>query len=639
MVASGFNPKTCEDAYNANDASELRALAYLVSKLCATDKSASSESSSDMNSRLSADEVQQQWEEEMEALESIFGTSSDDANAFTKDRSRGTISIKIKNNLHPDAFFELGIPEASQYPNELPAMWVKCPSLPAYIRLGILRALALEAGKNLGAPMVYSLVCWLEETFDELVEKPPSLISLAVGRGVQDMVSDESDQKTRKGKAQPNSTTVAETVLGGAISLSSGGTGYQGEKGSGGRKKQSKFSHVKDDKSFGEMLQKEYQAHTSTQDYQRMLKFRQKLPSYQFRDKIISTVQSSQVIIICGETGCGKSTQTGQFILESQLSSGLGGSCNIICTQPRRISATSLAERVAAERAEDLGVTIGYTIRGETIRSDKTRLSFCTTGILLRMLQGDPSLQGVSHVIVDEVHERSVDSDFLLVILKDLLLKRPDFRLILMSATIDSETFAKYFRGAPVLEIPGFTHPVTDVYLEDILVKTGFVPEPRLRNRAGGVLKPLANVAANAEDEEKEKKEDGEIEGRNVKREDGLKSEYEKLRLDPRALNWLMKETGEDPIDYSLIAATVKYICQSGSSDDGSILIFLPGAMEIKRCIETIKAESGEQRNLELLPLHANLSNREQSAVFKRPRKGVRKVIVSTNIAETSITM
>ena len=146
-----------------------------------------------------------------------------------------------------------------------------------------------------------------------------------------------------------------------------------------------------------------------------------------------------------------------------------GSVLNIICTQPRRISATSLADRVADELADKVGDLVGYSIRGESKQSQKTKLLFCTTGVLLRMIQNDPLLVKISHVIIDEVHERGVDSDFLLVLLRDLLLVRKDICVILMSATIEASLLCDYF-NAPVIEIPGFTHPVQDIYLEVIII-------------------------------------------------------------------------------------------------------------------------------------------------------------------------
>ena len=129
---------------------------------------------------------------------------------------------------------------------------------------------------------------------------------------------------------------------------------------------------------------------------------------------------------------------------------------------------------MAQERCESIGATIGYQIRLESKKSHLTRVTFCTTGVLLRRLQGRGKLAGVSHIIVDEVHERNLDSDFLLIILKDVLPNRPDLKLVLMSATINAELFSSYFGGCPVLTIPGFTHPVDDHFLEDVVEMTEY---------------------------------------------------------------------------------------------------------------------------------------------------------------------
>ncbi|KAF3614940.1 hypothetical protein FXO38_35396, partial [Capsicum annuum] len=147
----------------------------------------------------------------------------------------------------------------------------------------------------------------------------------------------------------------------------------------------------------------------------------------------------AQVVIVSGETGCGKTTQIPQFILESEIESVRGALCSIICTQPRRISVMAVSERVAAERGELLGETVGYKVRLEGVKGRDTQLLFCTTGILLRRLLVDRNLKGITHVIVDEIHERGMNEDFLLIVLKDLLPRRPELRLILMSATLDAE--------------------------------------------------------------------------------------------------------------------------------------------------------------------------------------------------------
>ncbi|KAK4409656.1 DExH-box ATP-dependent RNA helicase DExH5, mitochondrial [Sesamum angolense] len=200
------------------------------------------------------------------------------------------------------------------------------------------------------------------------------------------------------------------------------------------------------------------------------------LPNYRF--DLDDKRPQREVVIISGETGCGKTTQIPQFILECEIDSMHGAMCNITCTQPRRISAMSVSERIATERGENLGETVGYKVRLEGMKGRDTHLLFCTTGILLRRLLIDRNLKGVTHIIVDEIHERGINEDFLLIVLKDLLPRRPELRLILMSATLDAELFSSYFGGAPVVQIPGFTYPVRTHFLENILETTGYQLTP-----------------------------------------------------------------------------------------------------------------------------------------------------------------
>eukprot|EP00898_Chlorokybus_atmophyticus_P000428 jgi/Chlat1/1386/Chrsp12S02051 len=218
---------------------------------------------------------------------------------------------------------------------------------------------------------------------------------------------------------------------------------------------------------------------------------RRALPIYAMRDSVLAAMQSNQVILIAGETGCGKTTQIPQYILEDSWSRQMPA--KIICTQPRRISAISVAERVATEFGEVVGKpdsSIGYQVRLDTQVSSNTVLTFCTNGILLRKLtitsqhdhqlpgvkpvRRDP-LEGVTHIIVDEIHERDRFADFMLIVLRDLLKRRPSLRLVLMSATLNAELFSSYFGGCPIVRVPGFTHPVRSYFLEDVLARTGFV--------------------------------------------------------------------------------------------------------------------------------------------------------------------
>ena len=206
---------------------------------------------------------------------------------------------------------------------------------------------------------------------------------------------------------------------------------------------------------------------------------REALPVYEHRKDLIHSIERNQVVIVEGETGCGKSTQVPQYVLEHAASTNQV--CNVICTQPRRISALGVSERVAAERGESVGGTVGYSIRLESRSCNTTALLFCTTGILTRRLEVDGDLNGITHIFVDEVHERSMESDFLLMVIRDLLIRRSDLKLVLMSATLDADMFAAYFTRSdqgrrprpPIHRVPGRTYPVTTLYLEDAIEVTG----------------------------------------------------------------------------------------------------------------------------------------------------------------------
>ncbi|GAB4828826.1 hypothetical protein Ancab_018487 [Ancistrocladus abbreviatus] len=322
-------------------------------------------------------------------------------------------------------------------------------------------------------------------------------------------------------------------------------------------------------------------------DGRKMLEFRRSLPAFKERDALIAAISQNQVLIVSGETGCGKTTQIPQFILESEIESGHGASCSIICTQPRRISAMSVAERVAAERGEKLGESVGYKVRLEGMKGRDTRLLFCTTGILLRRLLVDRSLKGITHVIVDEIHERGMNEDFLLIVLKELLPHRPELKLILMSATLDAELFSSYFGGAFVLHIPGFTYPVRTHFLEDTLEMIGYRLTPYNQIDDYG---------------------------------------HEKL--------WKMNKQAFRRRK-SQIASVVEI------ERSGAILVFMTGWDDISSLKEKLQTHPtlGDPGKVLLLACHGSMASSEQRLIFEKPEDGVRKVVLATNIAETSITI
>nr|XP_018900737.1 PREDICTED: probable ATP-dependent RNA helicase YTHDC2 [Bemisia tabaci]XP_018900738.1 PREDICTED: probable ATP-dependent RNA helicase YTHDC2 [Bemisia tabaci] len=225
---------------------------------------------------------------------------------------------------------------------------------------------------------------------------------------------------------------------------------------------------------------------------------RNALPVMAMKDLIMDTINKNQVTIICGETGSGKTTQVPQLIMDR--CSRLEKPCRIICSQPRRISAVSVSERVALERGDNVGFTVGYQIRLESRCSPKTILTYCTNGVLLRTLMGSSnSLSRVTHLIIDEVHDRDRLSDFILITIRNYLVKYPDLRLILMSATIDTNLFSSYFNNCPVINVPGKLFDVKQYFLEDILKNTRYMSDAMVKNQRR-VTKQIKNLKIDAFD-------------------------------------------------------------------------------------------------------------------------------------------
>ncbi|XP_004678377.1 PREDICTED: ATP-dependent RNA helicase DHX29 [Condylura cristata] len=382
----------------------------------------------------------------------------------------------------------------------------------------------------------------------------------------------------------------------------------------------------------------------STPKYQRLLKERQQLPVFKHRDSIVETLKRHRVVVVAGETGSGKSTQVPHFLLEDLLlNEGRTSKCNIVCTQPRRISAVSLATRVCDELGCENGPggrnsLCGYQIRMESRASESTRLLYCTTGVLLRKLQEDGLLTNVSHVIVDEVHERSVQSDFLLIILKEILQKRSDLHLILMSATVDSEKFSTYFTHCPILRISGRSYPVEVYHLEDIIEETGFVLEKdseycqkfleeeeevtiNVTSKAGGIKKyqeyiPIQTGAS--------------VDLNPFYQKYSNRTQHAILYMNPHKIN------------LDLILELLIYLDTSPQfrNIEGAVLIFLPGLAHIQQLYDLLSTDRRFfSERYKVIALHSILSTQDQAAAFTFPPPGVRKIVLATNIAETGITI
>ncbi|OWF52378.1 ATP-dependent RNA helicase Dhx29 [Mizuhopecten yessoensis] len=377
-----------------------------------------------------------------------------------------------------------------------------------------------------------------------------------------------------------------------------------------------------------------------------LLQTRQELPVYKHRGAILNRIDGQSVVVIAGETGSGKSTQIPQFILEQYVSSGEGHRCNIVCTEPRRISATSLSQRVSQEMGEGaLGhrdSLVGYQIRFESKCGPNTHLVYCTTGVLLRKLQSDPVLQDVTHIVVDEVHERSVQSDFLLIILRRLLSIRNDLKIILMSATLDSDKFSAYFHHCSVIQIPGRTFPVEVYHVEDVIERTLYVLDddsPYALRPEQLVKEEQANLAVTGKGGE-QTRVDVYWTKENV-------SKIDRTNLCPDTYSLRTRNTvtrsNTDRINMDLIVELLCYLEKSPefSQMEGAVLIFMPGLADIQELYELLMADRNftKSQRYKVIALHSILSSSDQNEAFRVPPPGIRKVVIATNIAETGITI
>ena len=289
------------------------------------------------------------------------------------------------------------------------------------------------------------------------------------------------------------------------------------------------------------------------------------LPVYEQKTRILESLERHQVIVVESPTGSGKTTQLPVILHEA----GYTQTGMIGVTQPRRIAALSVSEFIAKQLRVQLGDTVGYKMRFEDHTSPETKIKIMTDGILLQELKLDPWLSKYSVIMVDEAHERSLNIDFILGLLKRILQERQDFKVIISSATINTDMFSMYFNECPVIKIDAMTYPVT-------------------------------------------------------------------LIFDPPALTASTETLAAETALLDKIAVIVGRILSEGRP--GAILVFLPGERAIKNCIERLAQETWF-RKLYPLPLYGRLSKEEQERVFKSPPFGKKKIVIATNIAETSITI
>ena len=396
-------------------------------------------------------------------------------------------------------------------------------------------------------------------------------------------------------------------------------------------------------------LQDDLRAYYDRPDLAPIRKIREQLPMNQYQQQVLDIVQNMYCIII-GATGSGKTTQVPQILLEEAIQKGEGANCNIICTQPRRIAATSVAKRVAEERGEPLRKSVGYHVRFQpNLPRQGGSITYCTTGILLQRLKHDPDgvMDNTSHLIIDEVHERDIMIDFLLIMLKRIIAERTTAgkkvpKVILMSATIDADLFASYFNNdnpAPHLSVPGRTFPVKEIYFGELYETLG-------TQYARGDLELLRM------DEESEKYCQNEVDyaKKNILTDDELAASRNNGES---IINWKdsVKISGDETelsndldslVPTGLVATTIAHICKI--SDNGAVLVFLPGLAEIIKVKDLLESHRpmgvgfSDTGKFKIYTLHSTLQN-AQDVVFDAVPPDCRKVILATNIAETSITI
>ncbi|WP_122877995.1 ATP-dependent RNA helicase HrpA, partial [Burkholderia pseudomallei] len=313
--------------------------------------------------------------------------------------------------------------------------------------------------------------------------------------------------------------------------------------------------------------------------------FAESLPVSGKRDEIARAIAAHPVVIVCGETGSGKTTQLPKICLALGRGLGAGGAGLIGHTQPRRLAASSTGRRIAEELGTPFGEVVGYKVRFTDNLAPGASVKLMTDGILLAETQTDPLLKAYDTLIIDEAHERSLNIDFLLGYLRQILPKRPDLKLIVTSATIDAERFARHFgsdeRPAPVIEVSGRLYPV----------------EVRYR--------PIADDRPAA-----------------VRHAEGASSGRDRAKS--------AREAERDLMDG--IVDAVDELCREGPGD---VLVFLPGEREIRDAAEALRKH--HPPHTEILPLFARLSAAEQERVFKA--SNARRIVLATNVAETSLTV
>eukprot|EP00392_Amoebophrya_sp_AT5.2_P011818 g11908.t1 len=362
---------------------------------------------------------------------------------------------------------------------------------------------------------------------------------------------------------------------------------------------------------------------------------------------ILSAIRRNRVTVISGDTGCGKSTLIPQLVCDAV--NLVPDDKVVVCTQPRRVAAITLPEYVAKDRGQTLGDEVGYQIRFVNEFSEHTRLIYATTAIILRRLHAEPDLESIGCLIVDEVHERDVYTDFLLLLVREAMLKgrMQHLKIVLMSATLNADDFASYFQqvnGADALRpvhIPGRMYKVYDYYWEDACEWLDFCPPAKGAGKGGKKGKGKKGNKGGADDGDKNQfgaTERAVMEAcERISRDETLaiprpdrKDEYSQKALSACVL-WREKEVYTD-----LIIDLIMYFHEHEPKGSGAILVFLPGWGDISKIFLQLHSKN---KKFKLITLHSLMTPEQQHEAFEPAPSGYRKIVLSTNIAEASVTI
>ncbi|XP_071785736.1 pre-mRNA-splicing factor ATP-dependent RNA helicase PRP16-like isoform X1 [Asterias amurensis] len=512
-------------------------------------------SGGDTAARFASDSDRQEWEEEQKRLDrQWYGNDEgyDDSNnpfanipeEYTQKREKELISKASKRmsaqqrqinkdneKWETNRMLTSGVVTRVEFDEELEEVNVKRIHLLVH---------------NIVPPFLDGRIVFTKQPEPVVPVKDPTSDLAQVARKGSLLVRKHREQKERK-KAQHKDWELAGTKLGNIM-----GVEKKDEK-------EAEDVNYKSQQQFADHMKEKTQASSDFALKKTLKQQREFLPIYATRNELLNVIRDNSVVIIVGETGSGKTTQLTQYLQEEGYSNyGMIG-----CTQPRRVAAMSVAKRVSEEMGVTLGEEVGYAIRFEDVTCEKTVIKYMTDGILLRESLRESDLDHYSAIIMDEAHERSLSTDVLFGLLREVVSRRQDMKLIVTSATMDSEKFATFFGNVPVFEIPGRTFPVDTLYSKTVV---------------------------------------------------------------------------EDYVDASVKQAIQIHL----QPTPGDILVFMPGQEDIEVTCDVIAErldELDDAPQLAILPIYSQLPSDLQAKIFQKAPDGVRKCVVATNIAETSLTV